>query len=523
MTEKELLSNIQVNTAKDTYVIEIGVTNEEPQKAMEIAKEISNVFLEEIKGIYRLDNIGIVDEAQLPKQPYNINHKKDIIMFLAIGMMVVAGYTSIVYLFDNTLKTEEDIEKYIDIKSLGIIPIHEEDKKEILDRKEAKSYITECINTIRTNILYRNTSKNAKTILITSCTPREGKSWVSANMAVAFAQTNQKVLLIDADMRKGRTHKIFKIKGTEGLSNYLYHMTGEKEKDIKLGKQYIRESDIANLHILTNGTIPPNPSELLDSEKMKELIGFLKKMYDIIIVDAPPCRLVTDSMILSTIIDSTVLVVNAGKTKINDLKEVKKSIQTVGGKIIGAILNKKKVSEKTYSTKYYYGHVVEKENQEEIKQEKLKPIDEVIKEAILNVKEEDSKKNKKENKLEEKEAEIIKDNSYEEISKIDYTKQIEKITQVLDNLKNNYQELAIKIEKQEEKEETIQLLEEELKQSKEKSKNIIDFKLLQKQKEKKKTYSIEEDISYEDLEENATYVIPLHKETLGSYQKIISI
>ena len=324
-------------------------------------------------------------------------------------------------------------------------------------------------------------------------------------------------------MRKGRTHKIFKIKGTEGLSNYLYHMTGEKEKDIKLGKQYIRESDIANLHILTNGTIPPNPSELLDSEKMKELIGFLKKMYDIIIVDAPPCRLVTDSMILSTIIDSTVLVVNAGKTKINDLKEVKKSIQTVGGKIIGAILNKKKVSEKTYSTKYYYGHVVEKENQEEIKQEKLKPIDEVIKEAILNVKEEDSKKNKKENKLEEKEAEIIKDNSYEEISKIDYTKQIEKITQVLDNLKNNYQELAIKIEKQEEKEETIQLLEEELKQSKEKSKNIIDFKLLQKQKEKKKTYSIEEDISYEDLEENATYVIPLHKETLGSYQKIISI
>ena len=236
-------------------------------------------------------------------------------------------------------------------------------------------------------------------------------------------------------------------------------------------------------------------------------------------------------MILSTIIDSTVLVVNAGKTKINDLKEVKKSIQTVGGKIIGAILNKKKVSEKTYSTKYYYGHVVEKENQEEIKQEKLKPIDEVIKEAILNVKEEDSKKNKKENKLEEKEAEIIKDNSYEEIkkmvneeiSKIDYTKQIEKITQVLDNLKNNYQELAIKIEKQEEKEETIQLLEEELKQSKEKSKNIIDFKLLQKQKEKKKTYSIEEDISYEDLEENATYVIPLHKETLGSYQKIISI
>ena len=176
MTEKELLSNIQVNTAKDTYVIEIGVTNEEPQKAMEIAKEISNVFLEEIKGIYRLDNIGIVDEAQLPKQPYNINHKKDIIMFLAIGMMVVAGYTSIVYLIDNTLKTEVDIEKYIDIKSLGIIPIHEEDKKEILDRKEAKSYITECINTIRTNILYRNTSKNAKTILITSCTPREGKS-----------------------------------------------------------------------------------------------------------------------------------------------------------------------------------------------------------------------------------------------------------------------------------------------------------------------------------------------------------
>lgn len=384
MTEEELINKLEVNFTKDTYIIEIAVKNTNAKKAMDIASELSNVFLKEIKDIYNLNNIGIIDAAQLPKEPYNINHKKDIIIFFGIGIIASSICIVGIYVMDNTIKVEEDIEEYIKIKSLGRIPLNTNKKHEIVSKTDAKSYITECINTIRTNILYMSQSKGAKTVLVTSCKAEEGKSWVCANIATSFAEINKKVLLIDADMRKGRANKIFNVRNTEGLSNYLYNMTGSIKKDLELSKEYIKETDIANLHIITNGTIPPNPSELLDSDNMKELIYILKNMYDVIIVDAPPCMLVTDSIILSTIIDSTILVVNSEKTKIKDLQQVKKSIQIVGGKIIGAILNKVKVSGKIYSKSYYYGNT-KKEDKCEIKPKEKITLDEIIEQASKKI------------------------------------------------------------------------------------------------------------------------------------------
>lgn len=381
ITESELLKRIEISIVKDTHILEISVKGSNAETVTDITKELANVFLAEIKEIYQLDNIGIVDEAQIPNAPYNISHPKDIAIFIMIGAFASFIYVMIVYIFDNTIKKDIDIERYIKVKALGNIPINVNKKNEIVERNNAKSYVTECINTIRTNILYMNSTKKAKTILITSCTPREGKSWVSANIAASFAETNRKVLLIDADMRKGRANKIFGVDNKEGLSSYLHYITGDIKQDIELGRKYIKETQIPNLHILSNGTIPPNPSELLASSGMKELVVLLKNIYDIIIIDAPPCKLVSDSIVLSTIVDSTVLVVNAEKTKISDLKEVKKSINIVGGKIIGAILNKLKVSGKTYSKSYYYGHS-NKEHTYEMKEKRIITVDEIIDRAI---------------------------------------------------------------------------------------------------------------------------------------------
>lgn len=424
MTEEELSNKMQISIVKDTHIMEISVTDTNPQLAMEITKEVSKVFLNEIKEIYNLNNIGIVDEAQVSNTPYNINHIKDILMFVVLGIFASGLYVLLVYILDNTIKSGEDIERYVKIKTLGNIPINQNKKKEIIERNDAKSYITECINTIRTNILYMNSTQKAKTILITSCTPKEGKSWVSANIATAFADTNQKVLLIDADMRKGRANKIFKVDSTEGLSNYLYNITGDVKKDIELGKKYIKETSIPNLHILTNGTIPPNPSELLASSSMKELMALLKNTYDILIIDAPPCKLVSDSIILSTIADSTILVANSEKTKIKDLKEVKKLIDNVGGKIIGAIINKKKVGNKTYSKNYYYGHSKSK-HKYEMKENKIITVNEVIDEAIVNLK-------KKDFNIFFDENEILLPNP-EEINNIDNTEYQEREMQEVSN------------------------------------------------------------------------------------------
>lgn len=458
--EGQLLSKIEINIIKDTHIMEISVSDTDPQMATNITKELSNVFLNEIKQIYNLNNIGIVDEAQLPDTPYNINHIKDMFVFVCMGIVVSFAYIVIIYLFDNTIKKEEDIEEYIKIKSLGSVPINN-DKSEIINRENTKTYITESINTIRTNILYMNSTKNAKTILITSCMPREGKSWISTNIAVSFAETNKKVLLVDADMRKGRINKIFKVDNRAGLSNYLFNMNSDVEKDVYLAKEYIKETKIPNLHILTNGTIPPNPSELLASSNMKELLAILKSIYDIIIIDAPPCKLVSDSIVLSTIVDSSVIVTNSGNTKISDLKEIKKSINIVGGKIIGAIVNKAKIKGKKYSKKYQNESDLNTYN----KNEKSKTVEELIEKAIPKLAEKNFDLFLYENDLVEEQEEdilleqIVNNTNYEKNENIqrfvnDQNKYLEKVITTVSDMKTqlnaNIMQDSIKNKKQSE-------------------------------------------------------------------------
>lgn len=458
--EGQLLSKIEINIIKDTHIMEISVSDTDPQMATNITKELSNVFLNEIKQIYNLNNIGIVDEAQLPDTPYNINHIKDMFVFVCMGIVVSFAYIVIIYLFDNTIK-KEDIEEYIKIKSLGSVPINN-DKSEIINRENTKTYITESINTIRTNILYMNSTKNAKTILITSCMPREGKSWISTNIAASFAETNKKVLLVDADMRKGRINKIFKVDNRAGLSNYLFNMNSDVEKDVYLAKEYIKETKIPNLHILTNGTIPPNPSELLASSNMKELLAILKSIYDIIIIDAPPCKLVSDSIVLSTIVDSSVIVTNSGNTKISDLKEIKKSINIVGGKIIGAIVNKAKIKGKKYSKKYQNESDLNTYN----KNEKSQTVEELIEKAIPKLAEKNFDLFLYENDLVEEQEEedilleqIVNNTNYEKNENIqrfvnDQNKYLEKVITTVSDMKTqlnaNIMQDSIKNKKQSE-------------------------------------------------------------------------
>lgn len=541
MTEQQLLEKMKIKVIKDTYMIEVNAISQDPKKARDIVQEFDTIFLKEIKQIYHLNNVGIVDEPQLPQKPYNINPIKDMVVFFVIGIGATFAYIMIIYLFDNTIKKEEEIEKYIQIKSLGNIPIYKNKKQEIVNRENAKSYITECINTIRTNILYRNC---AKTILITSCTPQEGKSWVSSNLAIAFAETNQKVLLIDGDMRKGRLHKIFKKSNQEGLSNYLTNLTEEAKHNVEIGKNYIQETNVPNLHIITNGTIPPNPAELIENNNIKELLENFKDIYDIIIIDAPPCKLVTDSIVLSTIVEATILVANSQKTKIKDFTEVKKAIQMVGGEIIGAILNKKKIKAKNYSKNYYYETTntteLRKEEKQSIsvedairqvlsKEEEVEPMIEADLTEKENLKEDDRKTfiydkleeiqinlNKTQEMIRQTQANKHKQETelqvsekilqlQEEIAKMNYQEQINQISETLAKLNDNYLALSNQIEKQEIEEE--QVLEES--HGVNKGKNIIDFKAFKRQRNKKKIYSIYEDIFSEDLEQTATYVLPL--------------
>ena len=354
VTEEELDKNVQIEKVDDTQIIKIGVINESAIEAQEILRELNKAFIEEVKQIFKMDNINIVDEASFEITPYNINHARDIIGFLVIGSVFSVCMIACIYFFDTTIKIEQDIGEFTDVNVIGTVPKYKnKDAEELIVQSNSKSVISEALKTIRTNISFTKTNGNSRAILFTSCNSGEGKSWIASNMAVAYAQSNKNVIIVDADMRKGRQHNIFKVKNIKGLSNCLSEIQGKD--DYETLKNYIQETQVPKVHIITIGAIPPNPSELLLSSKMRDLIYMLKCIYDIVIIDGTPCNLVSDSIPVSQIADTTILVTESRKTKIEDLKNVIKSIKNANGNIEGVILNKKDIKNKEYTKGYYYG------------------------------------------------------------------------------------------------------------------------------------------------------------------------
>lgn len=266
-------------------------------------------------------------------------------------------------------------------------------KKELITKIDAKSPVSEVFRSLRTNIQYMSKSSSCQTILVTSTTQGEGKSWIVSNLAVTFAQTGKNVIIIDADMRRPRQNNIFGIDMFPGLSNYLAGMSSRgTDKNIAV-KDCIQATEIDNLYVLPAGNIPPNPSELLESTKTKELLNELKKIFDVVIFDCAPCLLVTDATIISRIVDSTILVASYKTTKIDELKDAKRRIEAIGGHVAGVVLNRTKLTKKKYENSYYSSSIelttmksdtsrrrfVEKEDDEVDKDEKAQEILEEIK------------------------------------------------------------------------------------------------------------------------------------------------
>ena len=245
-------------------------------------------------------------------------------------------------------------------------------KKELIVQRSPKSPIAEVFRTLRTNIQFMNSKKTLKTLLFTSTMPGEGKSWISSNLAITFAQAGKKVILIDADMRKGRLHNMFQTDKVPGLSNYLSGIDslGNTHNDII---KYVRGTEIDNLFLIPAGNIPPNPSELLASELTVEMLERLKDVFDIVILDGTPSLLVTDAIILSRLVDNTIIVTSHKFTKKDNLQKVKKAIENVGGNIAGVVINKIPVNVSKYESTYYYSSTPYRAKTEEIVEKPAKP------------------------------------------------------------------------------------------------------------------------------------------------------
>ena len=219
---------------------------------------------------------------------------------------------------------------------------------ELIVATNPKSSIAEAIKTIRTNLQFSSVDDKVKSILVTSSFSREGKSFVTANLAVAFAQAGTKVLIVDCDLRRGRQHNIFHVENLEGLSNLLIDDVEKKYK------HYIKKTRYENIYVLPMGIVPPNPSELLASDKNKQLVEILAKNYDLVIYDGVPVGGLTDSIIMADLVDKIVIVSAYKQTPIELLNNTKKNLEKFSDKIAGVVLNKYPATKDHYYSNYYY-------------------------------------------------------------------------------------------------------------------------------------------------------------------------
>jgi len=353
-TAEELSENVSVEAYENTEMLKISVTDQDPELAANIANSIAQVFSGEIAKIYQINNISVVDVAVTPEEVSNNTLKRDLLIALFISIFGTIGVVFVVYYFDDTVKLTDDLEEEIGMPVVAKvfksdIGSKNNRKVELLAQKYPKSVVSESIKTLRTNLQFSSVDEDIKTILITSSIPGEGKSFISANLAISFAQTDKRVLIVDCDMRKGRQHRIFKLSNSKGLSNLLID-------DMTNYKDYINKTSVDGVHVITRGTVPPNPSELLNSKKNADLLRVLKAKYDVIIYDGVPCNGLPDSIIMSKLVDKVLIVSSDSMTPKSVLESTKKQLESVNAPIAGDVLNNVNRKNSTYGKYYgYYG------------------------------------------------------------------------------------------------------------------------------------------------------------------------
>jgi len=335
------------------------------EREVETSKAIYLSLLERAKEIESMggitsSNIQIVDLATLPIFPDKPNVKKNLLLAIVLGLMGGIGCAFMVEYFADTITNPDQITDRFQLPILGVIPFEKgkpESPVEQLFTNDPRSAMSEAIRTTRVSIQLSAGDSAAKCLAITSTAPGEGKTTIAMNLAQAFAGAGERVILIDADLRKPRLHKLFQnasisINGN-GLSNFLAGI---------INKDFIAKTSIDNLFLIPSGPIPPNPVELLASNRFSILIKRLNKKYDRIIIDSPPHYGFADILILSRHVDGMILVSSIGETTRDGLRHFKKAMNNVQGTVLGCIVNKmtsiNKYGYRYSSYHYQYGPIV---------------------------------------------------------------------------------------------------------------------------------------------------------------------
>ncbi len=340
------------------------------QREVDTNRELYQGLLQRLKetGISagaRTSNIHVVDHAQVPAAPYSPQRARDLAMGLGVGLMIAIGLAFLMEYLDNTVKTPDDMEQSLGLPSLGIIPtisglpvansrlLAEKTgsgggvKTQLPVRSSPSRFrVWEAYRALRTSILLSHSGKPPKVMMITSAIPGEGKTTTVANTGIVLAQTGARTLLIDLDMRKPALAGTFGLKENQGISSYL---SGNAD----LSSQ-IRQTTYPNLFVLPAGLRPPNPAELIGSERMETALRLLSEYFKYILIDTPPLLSVTDGLLLSVQVDGVVLVIKGGSTSRETVRKASNHLVNVGAHILGGMINNVDIDTPEYT--YYYRH-----------------------------------------------------------------------------------------------------------------------------------------------------------------------
>lgn len=295
----------------------------------DLLQSYENVRLAEIQGS---SNVTMVEPALVPNRPVRPNVFQATLLASVVGLFVAGGIVFLVEALDDTIKGPNDVHRHLGLPVLGYIHHYENSKEGLATLLEPRSPISEAYRSLRTNVLSAEVDDPIRTLMITSPSPRDGKSQIAANLTVVLAQGGRKAVLLDADLRRPTQHKLLNLPNRIGLTDLV--ADGSKTIDSAL-----KATAVPYLRLVSSGGLPPNPAEVLGSEKMMEILRTVRERSDIVLIDTPPALAVTDAVYLSSKVDAVLLVLKPGTTKISFARQTVEQLLRNRANLIGVVLN----------------------------------------------------------------------------------------------------------------------------------------------------------------------------------------
>lgn len=362
-------TQISAAPAAETEESQLGQQVQNVQKmADELQDELQRAKMAEAVEV---GEVEIVDLAKVPYGPIPSGATRKVALGIAVGLLIGVGLAVVIDGLNTSIKRRTDIERMLQVPGLAVIPRLAKPRsadgkvrralprrasngkdsavgatQDLVTVTNVRSASAEAYRTLRTNLIFSQSVQALRTIVVTSASPGEGKTTTAANLAVSFAHYGMRVLVIDCDLRRGRLHKIFDIAREPGITELVL---GHEEYDA-----VTRETSVTGLYLIPSGNLPPNPSELLGADRMRKALAALSEAFDLIVLDTPPLLAASDAAILATLSDGVVMVLRAGFTESEAAKQAIQQLNSVGARVVGAVLNDPDAKVPSYGGYYHY-------------------------------------------------------------------------------------------------------------------------------------------------------------------------